>query len=158
MTAAIEANDAGCKVLVLESMPMVGGNSVRSTGGMNAGPTEWRNQNEFNEASGVEATLKKVANYPDNARIQELGAIVAEQWAAYQAKPEGYFDSLELFQLDTLIGGGGMNDPALVKTLVENSADAIAWLDQQDPEIVLHNVAQFGGASVVGFTKDTEKT
>ena len=148
MTAAIEANDAGCKVLVLESMPMVGGNSVRSTGGMNAGPTEWRNQNEFNEASGVEATLKKVANYPDNARIQELGAIVAEQWAAYLAKPEGYFDSLELFQLDTLIGGGGMNDPALVKTLVENSADAIAWLDQQDPEIVLHNVAQFGGASV----------
>ena len=148
MTAAITAADAGKTVLVLESQAMVGGNSVRSTGGMNAGPTEWRNANEFGESAGVESTLAKVANYPDNARIQELGAIVAEQWAAYQENPEGYFDTAELFQLDTLIGGGGMNDPALVKRLVENSPDAIAWLDQLDPAVVLHNVAQFGGASV----------
>ena len=148
MTAAITATDAGAKVIVLESTSMPGGNSVRSTGGMNAGPTEWRNQNEFKEAAGVEATLKKVANYPDNARIQELGAIVAEQWAAYQANPEGYFDTPELFQLDTIIGGGGKNDPALVKKLVESSVDAIAWLDSLDPEIILHNVAAFGGASV----------
>ena len=148
MTAAITASDAGAKVLVLESTGIPGGNSVRSTGGMNAGPTEWRNQNEFKEATGVEATLKKVPNYPDNARIQELGKIVEEQWAAYQANPEGYFDTEELFQLDTLIGGGGMNDPSLVKKLVESSADAIDWLDSLDPEIVLHNVAQFGGASV----------
>ena len=148
MTAAITASDAGRNVILLESTSFPGGNSVRSTGGMNAGPTEWRNQNEFNEAAGVEATLKKVANYPDNARIQELGKIVEEQWAAYQAKPEGYFDSVELFQLDTMIGGGGLNDPALVKKLVESSADAIAWLDSLDPEIVLHNVAAFGGASV----------
>ena len=148
MTAAITAADAGEKVLVLESTGIPGGNSARSTGGMNAGPTEWRNQNEFKESAGVEATLKKVANYPDNARIQELGKIVEEQWAAYQAAPEGYFDSSELFQLDTLIGGGGKNDPALVKKLVESSADAIDWLDSLDPEIVLHNVAAFGGASV----------
>ncbi len=148
MTAAITASDAGAKVLVLESTGIPGGNSVRSTGGMNAGPTEWRNQNEFKESSGVEATLKKVPNYPDNARIQELGKIVAEQWAAYQENPEGYFDSVELFQLDTIIGGGGMNDPALVKRLVEDSADAIDWLDDLDPAIILHNVAQFGGASV----------
>ena len=148
MTAAITASDEGKTVLVLESQGMVGGNSVRSTGGMNAGTTEWQQANEFGESAGVENTLKKVANYPDNERIQELGEIVAEQWAAYQENPEGYFDSVELFQLDTLIGGGGMNDPALVKKLVENSESAIAWLDQLDPEIVLHNVAQFGGASV----------
>ena len=148
MTAAITASDEGKTVLVLESQAMVGGNSVRSTGGMNAGTTEWQQANEFGESAGVESTLAKVANYADNERIQELGAIVAEQWAAYQENPEGYFDSVELFQLDTLIGGGAMNDPALVKTLVENSESAIAWLDQLDPEIVLHNVAQFGGASV----------
>ena len=148
MTAAITASDEGKTVLVLESQAMVGGNSVRSTGGMNAGTTEWQQANEFGESAGVESTLAKVANYADNERIQELGAIVAEQWAAYQENPEGYFDSVELFQLDTLIGGGAMNDPALVKTLVENSESAIAWMDQLDPEFVLHNVAQFGGASV----------
>ena len=148
MTAAITAHDAGNAVLVLESQGMAGGNSVRSTGGMNAAPTEWQQSNEFGEAAGVESTLAKVPNYPENKRIQELGAIVAEQWAEYQKNPEGYFDTAELFQLDTLIGGGGMNDPALVKKLVENSADAIAWLDQLDPQVVLHNVAQFGGAAV----------
>ena len=148
MTAAITASDEGANVIILESTSFPGGNSVRSTGGMNAGPTEWRNQNEFKEAAGVEATLKKVANYPDNERIQELGEIVEEQWAAYQADPQGYFDTSELFQLDTLIGGGGMNDPALVKKLVESSPDAIDWLDSLDPEIILHDVAAFGGASV----------
>ncbi|MBO6039916.1 MAG: FAD-dependent oxidoreductase, partial [Oscillospiraceae bacterium] len=148
MTAAITAADEGRTVLLLESQGMVGGNSVRSTGGMNAAPTEWQQANEFKESAGVESTLAKLEKYPDNERIQELGAIVAEQWAAYQENPEGYFESSELFQLDTLIGGGGLNDPSLVKKLVENSGSAISWLDQLDPEIVLHNVAQFGGASV----------
>ena len=148
MSAAITASDAGMDVIIVESQPMVGGNSVRSTGGMNAAPTEWREMNSFGESAGVESTLAKVEKYPDNARIQELGAIVAEQWAEYQANPEGYFDSVELFQLDTLIGGGGINDPDLVRTLAERSAPAISWLDSLDPEVILHNVAQFGGASV----------
>ena len=148
MSAAITASDAGMKVIVVESQPMVGGNSVRSTGGMNAGPTEWRNANEFGESAGVEKTLAAVAKYPDNAHIQELGKIVQKQWDEYQANPEGYFDSVELFQLDTLIGGGGLNNPDLVQTLAERSSDAIDWLDSLNPEVILHNVAQFGGASV----------
>ena len=100
------------------------------------------------ESAGVEKTLAAVEKYPDNERIQELGKIVSEQWAEYQANPEGYFDTVELFQLDTLIGGGGLNDPDLVRTLAERSAGAIEWLDSLDPEVILHNVAQFGGASV----------
>lgn len=148
MTSAITAADAGATVLVLESQAMVGGNSVRSTGGMNAGKTQWQDANTFDQAAGVEATLAKVPNYPDNEEIQTLGAVVAEQWAAYQANPEGYFDSTELFRLDTMIGGGGINNPELVKTLTESSADAIEWLGSLNPEIVLHNVAAFGGASV----------
>ena len=148
MTAAITAHDAGKTVLLLESQAMVGGNSVRSTGGMNAAKTEWQDANDFDQAAGVEATLKKVANYPDNEEIQALAKIVEEQWAAYQADPQGYFDSTELFRLYTMIGGGAMNDPALVKTLAENSEAAIAWLGELDPQVILHNVAAFGGASV----------
>ena len=53
MTAAITASDEGKTVLVLESQAMVGGNSVRSTGGMNAGTTEWQQANEFGESAGV---------------------------------------------------------------------------------------------------------
>ncbi len=147
MTAAIEATDAGKDVVVLESQAMVGGNSVRSTGGMNAAKTDAQDENEFDEAAGVEATLTSAAeNYADNEVITELAATVQEQWDAYQADPEGYFDSVELFELDTMIGGKGINDPELVATLVENSADTIDWLESIGAPLT--SVSQFGGASV----------
>ena len=146
MTAALTAADAGKSVLVLESQPAVGGNSVKSTGGMNAAKTAYQDANTFDEAAGIEKTLKSAEAYADNEAITALAAKVKEQWEAWQAAPEGYFDSTELFALDTLIGGKGLNDPALVETLVNNSAAAIDYLDSIG--IHLNNVAAFGGASV----------
>ena len=147
MTAAITAAAEGKSVVILESQSMVGGNSVRATGGMNAGKTVYQDENEFGESAGVEKTLKTAAEkYPDNETITALAKTVSEQWAAYQANPTGYFDSVELMELDTMIGGKGINDPELVETLCANSADAIDWLDEHG--ITLHNVSSFGGASV----------
>ena len=147
MTAAITAADEGMTVVVLESQPAVGGNSVKSTGGMNAAKTADQDENEFAEAAGVEKTLAAAAaNYADNEAVTELAAAVQAQWDAYQADPQGYFDSTELFALDTMIGGKGINDPELVNTLVGNSAAAIEWLRTQN--IDLPNVASVGGASV----------
>lgn len=147
MTAAITAAAEGKSVVILESQSMVGGNSVRATGGMNAGKTVYQDENEFGESAGVEKTLKTAAEkYADNETITALAKTVSEQWAAYQANPTGYFDSVELMELDTMIGGKGINDPELVDTLCANSADAIDWLDEHG--ITLHNVSSFGGASV----------
>ena len=147
MTAAITAAAEGKTVVILESQSMVGGNSVRATGGMNAGKTVYQDENEFGESAGVEKTLKTAAEkYADNKTITALAKTVSEQWAAYQANPTGYFDSVELMELDTMIGGKGINDPELVETLCANSADAIDWLDEHG--ITLHNVSSFGGASV----------
>ena len=147
MTAAITAAAEGKSVVILESQSMVGGNSVRATGGMNAGKTVYQDENEFGESAGVEKTLKTAAEkYADNETITALAKTVSEQWAAYQANPTGYFDSVELMELDTMIGGKGINDPELVETLCANSADAIDWLDEHG--ITLHNVSSLGGASV----------
>ena len=147
MTAAITAAAEGKSVVILESQPMVGGNSVRATGGMNAGKTVYQDENEFAEGAGVEKTLKTAAEkYADNETITALAKTVSEQWAAYQADPKGYFDSVELMELDTMIGGKGVNDPALVETLCSNSADAIDWLGEQG--ITLNSVSSAGGASV----------
>ena len=134
MTAAITAAAEGKNVVILESQSMVGGNSVRATGGMNAGKTVYQDENEFGESAGVEKTLKTAAEkYADNETITALAKT-------------GYFDSVELMELDTMIGGKGINDPELVETLCANSADAIDWLDEHG--ITLHNVSSFGGASV----------
>lgn len=147
MTAAITAAAEGKSVVIVESQAMVGGNSARATGGMNAAKTVYQDENEFDQAAGVEKTLATAAEkYADNETITALAKTVSEQWAAYQANPTGYFDSVELMELDTMVGGKGINDPELVKTLCEGTADAIDWLDENG--ITLHNVSSFGGASV----------
>ena len=150
MTAALTAAEAGKTVIILESQAMVGGNSVRATGGMNAGDTTAQDNNTFgagNEAATVEDTLAAAAkNYPDHVVISALASAVKAQWEAYQANPVGYFDSVELMELDTLIGGKGVNDAALVKVMAENTAEGVEWLTTVDIE--LPSVGAFGGASV----------
>ena len=147
MTAAITAAKEGKSVVILESMSMVGGNSVRATGGMNAGKTPAQDKNDFDEAAGVDKVLATAAEkYADDETITALAATVKEQWDAYQANPTGYFDSVELFMLDTMIGGKGLNDPELVKVLAENSKDSIDWLASVGAP--LDSVSSFGGASV----------
>ena len=147
MVAAITAADAGKSVIIVESQALAGGNSVKSTGGMNAAKTPAQDENEFGEAAGVEAKLATAAStYADNEEITALAAVVQEQWDAYQANPEGYFDSVELMELDTMIGGYGINDIELVKTLCENSAAGIEWL--KTVNVDLTSVGAFGGASV----------
>ncbi len=146
MVAAITAADSGKKVILIEKQSMAGGNSVRATGGMNATKTPEQDNNKFTEEAGVEKTLKAAEKFADNKTITELANTVKSQWEAYKANPTGYFDSVELMQLDTLIGGHGVNNPELVKIFTANAADAIKWLKTID--IDLSSVGAFGGASV----------
>ncbi len=157
-TAAVTAAKAGKKVIILESQDASGGNSVRSTGGMNAAKTTYQDKNQWN-AGGEEAALQKTLDsarkdYADNKDIQDLADTVEKQYADYKAGGEqGYFDSVELMELDTMVGGHGINNIDLVKTLAENSSDAIDWVNDISKEVDesnsgLVNVGQFGGASV----------
>ena len=146
MTAALTAAEKGAKVIIVESQAAVGGNSVRATGGMNAGNTPYQDNAEFGQAAGVEKTLASVDAYADNAEITKLAEEVKFQWMAYQQAGTDYFDTVELMQLDTMIGGKGINDPALVEVLAENSAEGIEWLRNYGIDLV--NTGAFGGASV----------
>ena len=147
MTSALTAAESGAKVIIVESQAAVGGNSVRATGGMNAGETTYQDKSAFAQAAGVEKTLASVeSTYADHAVINELADVVELQWTSYQKNPVGYFDSVELMQLDTMIGGKGINDASLVKLLAENSSEGVEWLRKYD--IDLTNTGAFGGASV----------
>ena len=145
MTAAIKAAKEGKSVIILEKGAVTGGNTSRSTGGMNAAKTDLQDSNEFGEDAGIEKTLKAAEAYPD---LVELAGTVKFSYDEYKANPEGYFDSVELFALDTMIGGKGINNPDLVWTMCSNSAAAIDWLAGLDTPILLTNVGAFGGASV----------
>ena len=86
LTASVMATQQGMKVILLEKMPFVGGNSLRAEGGMNAADTK------------VQAELGLEGNTVDN------------------------------FVADTLRLGHDLANPDLVRTLAENSAEAVDWL------------------------------
>lgn len=155
MTAALTAAEAGKKVVILESQPMVGGNTVKATGGMNAAKTVYQDNNTFGETAGVEKVFVSAEGYADNETITALANTVKMQWEEYTAleNPTTYFDSVELMALDTMIGGKGINNPDLVMTLVNGTAPAIDWL--KTINIDLHDVASFGGASVKRIHRPT---
>ena len=144
MTAAIEAVNAGKSVIVIEKAAMTGGNTTRSTGGMNAANTPEQDLIEFAEEAGVEKMLASAKeNYPD---LAELTATVEKQYEEFKANPTGYFDTEELFMLDTLVGGKNLNDHALVEVLANEAKNGIEWLKTIDAN--LSQVGSFGGASV----------
>ena len=150
MTAALQAVDSGVNsVIIVEKGGSTGGNTSRATGGMNAAKTVYQDENEWSEATTT-AVEKAIATaeekYADGDKISNLTATVKEQFEAYKANPEGYFDSVELFALDTIIGGKGLNNFDLVMTLTGNSAEAIDWLATKNAHLT--NVGSFGGASV----------
>ena len=87
LTAAVRATQEGAKVLVLEKMAFVGGNSLKASGGMNCADTKFQ--------------------------------------AALDITDSGVPEFIE----DTMNGGHGINDLALVTTMAENSSDAVDWLE-----------------------------
>ena len=145
MTAAITAAKAGKKVVLIEKLSMVGGNSTKSTGGMNAADTPYQDKNEFGETAGLEKTLSTAATtYPE---LKDLVAKVQKQYDEWKAAgSKGYFDTVDLMILDTMVGGKCVNDLKLVETLAKNSANGIEWLKGIGAN--LDNVGAFGGASV----------
>lgn len=104
LTAATEAAHRGAKVIVLEKMGIVGGNTNSATGGLNAAYTK-------------------------------------------EQEKLGIKDSKEQFFEDTMKGGKNLNDPALVHTLVDNSAAIVEWLQSDIVGADLSDVGLFGGAT-----------
>lgn len=149
MSAALQAVDAGVEsVILVEKTGSTGGNTSRATGGMNAAKTAFQDENEWKDATttAVEKTIAGAKeNYGD--KLGDLAATVEAQFEAYKANPTGYFDSVELFALDTMVGGKALNNLDLVMTLAGNSAEAIDWLATKNAHLT--NVGSFGGASVM---------
>lgn len=78
------------------------------------------------EAGAKVIVLEKMAYFGGNSNRSEGGMNAA---GTKQQKADGILDdSPEIFYADTMKGGHGLNNPALLKTLTENSAEAEEWL------------------------------
>lgn len=96
------AKQAGAEVAILEKMPVIGGNTSKSSGGMNASETKFQ-------------------------------------------KEQGIDDTNDLFYEESLKGGKGTNNPELLRYMVDNSAEAVDWLDSIG--ITLSDISFSGGFS-----------
>lgn len=144
LTAAVAAARAGKQVVVLEKAPFPGGNSLRSTSGMNAAGTQWQDDNGWAGDANLQKTLAAAQAYP---QLSNLAASIEKSFQLWNTFDiAGCFDVPELFALDTLLTGERRNDPDLVTTLTENSADTLSWLERLG--ISLPSVGFFTGSSV----------
>ena len=131
MVAAATAVDGGAKVIVLEKMAMIGGNTARSEGNMSAMDPEPEKLLPMTPA--VRDIVKKYTDQkPCTKEVAQLQQTVKDQLKAHNAAGKKYiFDSPELFALQTLEGGDCHNDPKLVLTMTRNATAAMEWLEKQ---------------------------
>lgn len=77
LTAAVRANQEGMDVLVLEKMPMVGGNSLKASGGMNCADTKFQAAQGITD-SGVEEFIEDTMNGGHQLNDRALVTTLAE--------------------------------------------------------------------------------
>ena len=86
--------------------------------------------------------LDKMPSVGGNTTKATGGMNAAE---THYQKEQGIEDSVDLFFQDTMKGGHDLNDPELVRTLAQESAKAIDWLDEIGAN--LPKISFSGGAS-----------
>lgn len=145
MTAAVTAARAGRQVVILEKTAAAGGNSLRCGGGLNAAKTSWQDDNGWIEGDKLEKALASIEEA--QPQLTDLTSVVQKEYDAWtEGGDEDYFDSVGLFLLDTMAAGKGANDRELASVLVENSANAVDWLESIGAP--LHAVTFQGRATV----------
>ncbi|WHX47738.1 flavocytochrome c [Paenibacillus woosongensis] len=84
MSAAIEAHQSGAKVVLLEKMPMLGGNTARAEGGLNAAGTQYQQAQGIEDSPELhfEDTMKggKNVNNPELVKVLTENAAASIQF------------------------------------------------------------------------------
>ncbi|MDO5701735.1 MAG: flavocytochrome c [Lachnospiraceae bacterium] len=80
MTAAINATQAGKKVILLEKMPYAGGNTTKATGGMNAAETHYQAEQGIEDS--VEVFIEDTMKGGHDINDKDLVTVMAENSAA----------------------------------------------------------------------------
>lgn len=129
LSAAMSAHENGAKVIVLEKMARLGGNTIISGSAYNAADPKRQAAIEMTdlEKETVEGIL---AGSYDDAMVKTWQEELKKEWDEYKASGKTtLFDSPNLHKFQTYLGGDKKGTPALIDVLCENTYPTVEWLE-----------------------------
>ena len=128
LSAAISAAQNGAKVILVEKLSALGGNTYRCGGAFNTYDPE--GQKEIPMTDALATTVEKIlAHETVNEAHAALKAVVQKQWNEYKSSGKTtLFDSPEWHALQTLDAGDYEGNIAMIRTLTTNALDTLHWL------------------------------
>ena len=139
LSAAVSATENDASVIVVEKMPSMGGNTIRSGGAFNSYDPEGQASTKMDDS--LKATVEKLlAVEPVSDAHADLIAEVQKQYDEYLASgSDSLFDSPEWHALQTLDAGDYIGNVDLILTLTRNTLSTKQWLTENgtvwDPTI-----------------------
>lgn len=157
VAAAAAAAEKGVSVILIEKGAALGGNTLRSGGGINTADPERQSKMPMNQSLTNE--LKAIQSLDENTFGDYKDTIVAlkKQVDEYFASGDTtkLFDSPELHMYNMYVGGKRtdlqgneiISDVKLASVLTHNALDSLNWMVSHDPSITISdNVSTILGA------------
>lgn len=128
LAAAVTAAEAGKSVIVLEKMPIIGGNTLRCASAYNSADPE--RQAKLEMTAVLKQTVEKaISEEPANEDHAQLMADVKAKYEEYLASgTASLFDCPEWHALQTYNGGDKVGDVKLIRKYAENTLDSLNWM------------------------------
>ena len=146
LSAVVTAKDLGVKnVLVLEKMPVIGGNTLRCASAFNAADPDRQKALPMTETL-KEAVVKAINEKPVSEEHAKLMADVKAKYEAYlKSGSKTLFDCPEWHALQTYNGGDKVGQIPLIRQYSNNVLDTLHWM-QSKGSPVMDRVSQGAGA------------
>lgn len=146
LSAAVTAKDLDVKnVLVLEKMPVIGGNTLRCASAFNAADPNRQKALPMTETL-KEAVVKAISEKPVSEEHAKLMADVKAKYEAYlKSGSKTLFDCPEWHALQTYNGGDKVGQIPLIRQYSNNVLDTLHWM-QSKGSPVMDRVSQGAGA------------
>ena len=145
LSAAVTSAQGGESVIVIEKMPVIGGNTVRCASAYNTADPDRQAALPMTDTL-KDAVVKAISEEPANEEHAKLMADVKAKYEEYLASgSETLFDCTEWHALQTYNGGDKVGHVELIRKYTENTLDTLEWMQSLGTPF-LDKVSQGAGA------------
>ncbi|MBW8383200.1 MAG: FAD-dependent oxidoreductase, partial [Youngiibacter sp.] len=145
LAAAVSAHQNGAKVIVVEKMSRLGGNTMISGSAYNA--ADPKRQSAITMTAPEKQTVENIiAGTYEDALVKTWQETLKKEWTEYLASGKTtLFDSPSLHKLQTYLGGDKKGTPELIDVFADNAYPAVEWLESLGMEFKDYVFTVLGG-------------